>query len=201
MRRFWHKLNGRQRAMLAVVLVLAVLLGLQYVSVPLEELPLPSSIAALEGKLEKRREALAKLEAHRSEGQDALAKLGEKAGPFWQIQGKDPKVEVPNEFARLARKAQVTIQQVGAPRTEKVLDLTHVRAVEFSVRLTASMREISRLMAQIERSERVFYWSRCNIRPDNKRAPKTAVLNGRIRALVLSAEASKFLSGEEQNDG
>ena len=192
MRRLWNKLTPRHR-LLAVVVVLGMLVALKYANLPLERLPLPENIRTQERQLLKRRRQLAELQAEREKRKQAFAALQQAAEPFWQIQGKTPAVEVPSEFAKLARQAQVKIEQVGAPRSGKVLDLNHVREVEFSVRLTASMREVSRLMAQMERDKNVFYWSRCNIRPDNKRDPKAVVLTGQIRVLVLTPEASKFL--------
>jgi hypothetical protein len=66
------------------------------------------------------------------------------------------------------------------------------------------MQEMSRLLARLERPSHLLFWSTCNLRPDNVRAPKTVALNATVRALVLTPEASRFLVGgtgtEEGNE-
>jgi len=199
MRRLWHKLTGRQRLLALVAVLLAVLVAGRFAGPVLGRLPLPENIRAQERELLRRQQRLAELKARRQARDAALVRLRQQAAPFWHLQSKTPAVEVTAEFARLARQADVKIQQVGAPRTDRVANTNHVREVEFTVRLMASMREVTRLLAQLEQSPNVFLWSKCDIRPDNRRAPKAVVLNGRIKALVLSPEASRFLAGEAVN--
>lgn len=196
MKRLWQRLTGRQRLLAAVAAVLAIMLAGKYFggSLPMDDLPLPKNIAYQERELRRSRGELGELLEQRQALDARLAELRQKAASFWQIEGRAPQVEVPAEFSRLARQAQVNPQQVGAPRVNKVMDLAHVREVEFSIRLSASMREVSRLVAQMDGAPHAFYWSRCNIRPDNIRSPKGVVLNGRIVALVLSADACRFLA-------
>ena len=190
------RLTGRQKLLLAVAAVLGVFV------LPLDRVPFPQSIQEQERQLRRLQKRLAAIEAEQSAMNQEVAKLREKAAPFWQVQGKTPPVvEVPAAFAKLAQQAQVKVQQVGAPMANKMLDLTHVREVEFSVQVNGSMREIGRLLAQVEQSTQKLLWKNVTIRPDNPTSPKMVLLNGRIRALVLSPEATRFLSGAVEHEG
>ena len=200
MRRLWDKMTVRQRWLAAIAAVFVVAVIVRRADVPWHRLPSPETIRAEEKRLRSLRKRLAQIETEAAGREREFDLLTAQARPYWQIQGRTPSVEVPAEFARLAQRAQVTPQQVGAPRTNKVLDLNDVREVEFSIRLTASMGEVSRLLTEMERSPSQFYWRKCNIRPDNRKAPQRVILNGRIRALVLSAEASRFLAGGAASD-
>jgi hypothetical protein len=57
------------------------------------------------------------------------------------------------------------------------------------------MRDISRLLAEVEEAQISFAWQSCTIRPDNIRDPREVRLNGRIEALMLSPEAAESLFG------
>ncbi len=193
---FISKSTLKQRVVLLLVLILAVLLVLKYADISIAGLPLPSVIREQEQLLSSRQKTLLELKKERQAKELALTKLQQQAESFWKVAEQSPSVAVPTEFKKLARDAQTNPQQIGAPRMNKVLDLNHVREVEFNVRLTAPMREVTRLLAQMEKSEKNFYWNRCNINPDNPRSPKQVTVNGRVKALVLSAETSRFLSGK-----
>ncbi|MBT4816187.1 MAG: hypothetical protein HON70_10835, partial [Lentisphaerae bacterium] len=88
MRRLWNKLPARQRAMLTVVGILAVLLMWNYGTMPIGDLPFPSTIREEERNLLKLKQRAAELEAERQREVQQLADLQEMATPFWQIEGK-----------------------------------------------------------------------------------------------------------------
>ncbi len=201
MLRAWNKLTVRSRILAGMAVILAGVFAWECADLPIDRLPLRRNIQKLEQELEERRTELAELKAGRKARLDAITRMRRKAQPFWLTETQNPLVQVPTEFTKLARLAQVTVQRPGDPRKTKVLDMTHVSQIEFSVRATASMREISRLLAEVEQSQHKFYWGVCQIRPDNRRTPQQAVMTGRIRALVLSPEASKFISGDSEGDG
>ena len=176
-----------------------VVVGLRYSDLPTDQFPLPGNIRTQEEELVRLQKDIEVLRLERGNRERAFTKLRTQASPFWQIRGKTPHVEVPAEFTKLARQAQVKVQTVGAPRSNKLLDLAHIREVEFSVRVTSSMREVSRLLDQVDRADHELHWKSLSLRPDNRTAPKAVVLNGRVRALVLSADAADFLAeGEEE---
>ena len=196
MARLLHNLTVRQRLLTAVAVILVILVIAKFARVPMDRLPLRENVADQEKRLRGLQEKLAGLQAGRQEHEAALAKLREQAEPFWQVKGTAPILEVPVQFEKLARKAQVQIRVTGKPRNNKILDLHHVHAIDFRVQLSAKMQEVSRLLAQLERSGKLLGWHRCNIQPDNLRTPQKVTVDGEIRALVLSPEATKFLAGE-----
>jgi len=200
MRRFWHRMTGRQRLLLAVAGILGVFLFLRYADLPLDALPLPANIAVQEKRLLRLRKQVTRIKREEREQQAALRELRAQSSAFWQVLDGTPTAVVPTEFRKLTMQVQVQPQTVAAPRKNRVLDMTHVSEVEFGVRLTATMRTACRLLAGLDRTRPAFYWSRCKLQPDNKRDPQNVVINGRLRALVLSPEASRFLAAERSGN-
>lgn len=195
MGRFWSKLTGRQRTLFVLALVLGAALALKYANLPWQQAPLPNNIRALERNLAKRRTRLQEVQAVARVRDSELAGLRQQASSFWQIQGKAPEVAVADRFDALARKAQVNFQRVGAPECRKLDAFSHIREVVFEVRLKATMREVSRLLGEMEASRPAFHWTRCTIRAETKDGVGTVDLKGHIRALVLSPDAAKHLLG------
>jgi hypothetical protein len=187
-------MTARQWGLVIALVVTGIFFARKYL--PGLHVPTRHSIEDEVSSLEERRKDLAVMRKKVEEVDEARAALRAKASPFWQIESKNAEQAVVAEFTKIARRAQVSTHRVDKPRRNKVLDLNDVFEVEFSVQVTASMREVSRLLAEIEASEQRFYWTQCSIRPDNIRAPKNVRLIGRLRALVLSSEASEFLSGK-----
>jgi len=201
MQRFWQNLNRKQRLMAVVVLVLAVLLLVRYSGLSSGELPLPATIRALEAERAELRERVRMLRLRRQKEDRVLAGIQALAAPFWEVERSRPEAVVPAEFQRLARENQVQVTSVREPRTREYLGLEHVREVEFAFQINGTMKEVSRLLTPLARVRPAFFWSQCTIRPDPPRAPKSVRLNGKLRALVLSAEATRFLAGEGVADG
>ncbi len=202
MRRLWNKWTFKQRLLVVLFILFPVLMILRYADiVPRDQLPLPQTIRQQEAMLRAKRKSLKKLQVEEAQRQQEFVRLQEQAKPLWQVQGKTPAVEVVAEFNKLVRQAQVKPKTVGKPRSNKYLDFSEIREVDFPVQLTASMKEVSRMLAQLDGARQVFSWSSCSIRPDNIRSPKTVRLTARIRALVLSGEASKFLSNSADDNG
>jgi len=201
MRRLWQHLNGKQRLMAVAVLVFAGLLLVQYSGVLPSELPLPDSIRALQAKRAELQERVRMLRLRQEREERVLAGIKALAAPFWEVERSSPEAVVTAEFQRLARENQVRIATIRQARTREYLGLKHVREVEFDVQVNGTMKEISRLLTPLGTARPAFFWSQCTIRPDNPKTPKTVRLNGKLRALVLSAEATRFLAGEGSVDG
>ena len=188
------KMTGRQWLLVIALLITAVFFLRKYV--PGVQVPTRSSISSEVGHLEGLRKDLAVMRKKVSELEQERDALRRKATPFWQVESKNAEQAVVAEFTKIARRAKVSTHRVDKPRKNRVLDLNDVFEIEFSVQVTASMREVSRLLAEMELSEQRFYWTQCSIRPDNIRAPKNVRLIGRVKALVLSSEASRFLAAK-----
>jgi hypothetical protein len=189
------KMTARQWFLVIALVITAIFFVRKYM--PVLNVPTRRSIDVEISRLKERRKDLAVIRRKVAAMEDARAELRAKAAPFWQIEGKNAEQAVVAEFTKIARRAKVSTHRVDKPHRNKVLDLNDVFEVEFSVQITASMREIARLLAELENAEQRFYWTQCSLRPDNIRAPKNVRLIGRLKALVLSSDASEFLAGRE----
>ncbi len=193
MGKFWQSLSTPYKILVAVAMVLAFVLVLAQSGVKLGGLPLPGAISREEKRLEDLQRTFKRLQKDRRQLEEDLDHLRSAARPFWSVEGRLPAAEVQSQFDKLARRARVTIQSVGAPQVHKVSE--QVRSVELAVRFRGTMREVARLLAELEKSDRPFYWLSLNIRPDSLRDPKGVSLTGKIQALVLSPEAARMISG------
>jgi len=186
--------SGRIKLLLFVTVVLAALVvvtRLELVSVG--DMPWPSAIEAQEDELVKLTKRLAALQEKQNEARQEREELQRVAEPFWRPGVRAASSEVQSEYEKLGRRARVTIGTIGNPREEKVSD--QVRSVEFAVRITGAMRDVSRLLVEMENAHPPFYWTGCMIRPDNARDPKGISLTGKIQALVLTDEATEIIEG------
>ncbi|MFW6367474.1 MAG: hypothetical protein ACOC0L_02295, partial [bacterium] len=76
----------------------------------------------------------------------------------------------------------------------------NIQKVELTVRIRASMREISKLLVEVDAASPPFFWTQCTIRPNNLRNPTGVVLSGRVAAFMLMPEATKLLDEGEGAD-
>jgi hypothetical protein len=189
------KLTLKRRILFGLMALLAVLVLVRRLGFNLEGLPLPSNIQTQEREYSKLQRKLLKLLKNQQGWHGAQGRLQAQARGFWRAGSRAPAAEVQSEFEKMCRRARVTVQSIGTPRVNKVSE--HVRSVTISVRMRASMREVSRLMDEIEQANPNFYWSSCNIRPDSSNNPQGVVLTGKMEAYVLSAEATRIIYGED----
>jgi len=193
--RVWQQLDGRMRLLAVVMILLGAVTVYQYAGMPLADLPTGDNIQAQERQLRELRKELGEEHAADLARAAIVDELRVALEPFWETGSKVPAVEVQKEFDRMARRAHIVIQTIGAPRTNKISD--HVISVDINVRTTASMSDISRLLAEMARGKKPMYWRNCTLRPDNVRTPKKVVLSGRIQALVVSSEVHRIIGEPE----
>ncbi len=193
----WNKFSSAKR--LGFMGVLAALLGAavlwNYGDALRKALPLPSTLHAEEKRIRKLERRLKAVRRAQEKYAARLAEIRKVAAPFRRISSKTSAAEIRTEFDKLARRAQVTLQSVRLLREKPEKFSEYVLSVELAVQVRTSMREISRLLAELERNRGAFYWRTCSIRPDNPRAPKQVYLTGRLQALVLNPQADQLLYG------
>lgn len=190
---FWQKMTFRQRVLLAVALLLGVGALANALSGSLENWPLPANIRQEERQVKQLCKELARLQQDELARRRDIEQLRQQAKVLWVKSSKLPSMEVQTELESVARRAKVVIQNIGAPRNNKLSD--NISSVELSLRLGGSMRDMSRFLAELEKNDPPFFWASCNLRPDNLREPKALTLDGRVQLLILSPDASKFLFG------
>jgi len=195
----WNRLSLSKRlallGVLAVGLAAAVLWN--YGEAIRKALPLPGTIRAEGKRIRKLERRLKEVRRAAAKRESRLAELRRVAAPVRRVSSKAYAAEIRTEFDKIARRAQVTIQSVRLLREKPEKFSEFVLSIELAVQLRTSMREISRLLAELEKARGAFYWRTCSIRPDNARAPKQVYLSGRLQALVLNAQVDQTLYGTE----
>ena len=192
----------RRKILLLLVLVLTVVFTLQFSGLSLAELPTRALIEEQTNQLRTARKLLAKLSRERIQDERHLAELRAEASPFWNVVSEQhADQEIRESFDRVARKAQISKQQVFSPRKANLSNYGYLYEVEFSVSLTATMKEITRLLYEMEKSDHVFQWTQCSITVTNRRAPTEVRLSGKIRAVVLRPEAQAILASRAEGEG
>lgn len=191
----------RRKILLLLVLVLAVVFALQFSGLSLAELPTNAVIEQQTTELHAARKLLAKLSRESARDEHHLAELRAQATPFWSVSEQHADQEIRQNFDRVARDAKISKQQVFAPRRADLQDYDYLYEVEFSVSLMGTMKEISRLLYEMEKSDHVFQWTQCSIAPANRRSPTEVRLSGKIRALVLRPEAQAILANQAEGQG
>ncbi|NLF17662.1 MAG: hypothetical protein GX595_10450 [Lentisphaerae bacterium] len=195
-----QKPSVRQGILILILIPVAVLFVHRYFGHLLPDLPTAARVRAEEDLLEKRREQLRTLEDQRSARAAQLEELRSLAAPLWLIEDRNAarqKTLLQNEVNRVLAKANIrgVDYQVVNPRRLDLPDKTLIYEVEATVNMTASMREISRVLAEVDRSPQTLTWSQCSIAPLNLRDTSKVRLTGTLRARVLSPEAVALVRG------
>ena len=189
--------NKLQKIVLGgLIVVFIILLGRQYL--PMIELPTDSHIQEEQDRLKSLRGDLAVQKKMNQDWQGELAALRSKSGQFWIRTRTTLPVEqeVLEEFNNIARLASVNIQSREA-RLIKTNNVNYIQEVELRMEMRGvSMREVTRLLRELENARHSFCWSSCKIEPDNLQKPTGVKLSGRLRAFVLNEEAVKVLGGD-----
>lgn len=195
-----HKPTPRQWVLILVLIPVAALFLRKYLFGIVPELPTSSRIAGETALLQKRRDQLQALQDQLEARETQLAELRQLAAPFWMIDDRNAarqKSLLQNEVNRVLARANIrgVDYQVVNPRRLEVQDKTLIYEVEATVNMTASMREIARVLAEVDRSPQMLTWSQCTIAPLNLRDTTKVRLTGTLRAQVLSPEAVALVRG------
>lgn len=192
--------GGRRKTipLLLVALALAVVFAIQFSNLLPGELPTRSLIEQQTGELRAARRQLGRVSGENRRDEYRLAELQDRAAPFWTVSSeRQAEQEIRQHFDRVARNAQISKHQTHQPRSAQLANHDYLQEVEFSVTLTATMREITRLLSEMEKTDHLFQWTQCSISVLNRRAPTEVRLTGKVRALVLRPEAQAILASDD----
>lgn len=203
---FLRKLTVRQWILLLVLIPVAILFFRKRVLGAVPSIPTRAGIEAEQDELDRRRGQLQELQAQLATQEGDVASLRRVAAPLWKISDRSAarqKGIIQREVNRLIDRANIrgVDYQVMNPKRREIPEMDHVYEVEVTVNITASMKEITRVLAEIDQSERLLNWSQCSITPYNLRDPNKVRLTGTLRALVLSPDVVEFLEPEETAEG
>ena len=185
--------NVRRYLLLAVLALVMIIFLRQYIS--MIEIPTDGRIKQEEARLQSRMNDLAVQMKMNEDWGKELMQLRDKASAFWvRVQPGIPvEQEVLDEFNNITRVASVNINQREA-KPKKNPKTGFIQEVEVRIELrSVSMREFSRLLREISRNRRKFYWSTCMISPDNLNKPSGIKVTGVLVAYVLSEEGTRLL--------
>ncbi len=182
-----QKLTPRHRLLLAAAG--AVIIGSLLFRVHFSSLPLPGTLSKAEAEVAKLRREVTALEKDAQERKLRVAQLRDPASLFWQ-KVENPQAEIAGELDKTARRANVTLQSVGAPRDCKIGD--NLSGTEISIQFTGSMHEVGRFFAELEANRPRFFWLAFNLTPDNPREPRKVSLSGRLLLITLSPNAARL---------
>ena len=190
----------RQWMLLLVLIPVAVLFFQKRIATQLGTLPTTARIRAEAVSLEKGRERLQALQDQVGSREGQVAELKRQAAPFWSIDDRNAlrqKNILQSEVTRVLTKANIRNgdYQIVNPRRLDITEKTQIYEVEVTVNMTASMREVARVLLEIDRSPQALTWSQCNIVPLNLRDTSKVRLTGTLRARVLSPDAAALLRG------
>ena len=195
-----RKMSLRQWALVLVLIPVAVIFFQKRIMAQLGTLPTAARIQAEERLLAERREQLQQLQDEVASRDGQVAELARLAAPFWSIDDRNSarqKNTLQSEVTRVLTKANIrgVDYQIVNPRRLDIAEKSQVYEVEVTVNMTASMREIARVLAEIDRSTQALTWSQCNLAPLNLRDTSKVRLTGTLRARVLSPDAAALLRG------
>lgn len=195
-RESWRRLGRRQQIMILAAAALVTLAILNLSGSWTAGLPLPGNLKREAGRCAALRHKAKELAVEHAQYQAELAALQRQTRGVWRKNnGRINLAEVQGELEKVARRAKVQFQNVGAPRSSKLGD--HLSVIEIPVRLAGSMHDLSRLLTELDQNEPRFGWSSCTLRPDNLNEPKQVLLDGTVQVLYLSESAAAFV----QNTG
>jgi len=195
-----QKPSLRQWVLILVLIPVAALFLRRYLGHLLPDLPTAGRIRDEQALLQKRRDQVQALQEQIDAREAQVNELKQLTASFWMIDDRNAarqKGFLQNEVNRVLGKANIrgVDYQVINPRRLDIQDKTQVYEVEVTVNMTASMREISRVLAEVDRSPQTLAWSQCTIAPLNLRDTSKVRLTGTLRALALAPEAVALVRG------
>lgn len=178
---------------LVIILVLGVLLLFRYTNIGEEfVVPTPKKIEALEGQLEDLAYSVAVQKKEQAEQRRKLEAVKAQVEPFfWDSGDGEPTTMIQKRIDILAREANVTLQRIGSSNLSDYSD--NIRSVEITVRIRATMQEISRFFEALDQAEHRFFWKMVTMRPNSLREPTEVSFNARLQALIPSDSAQQIL--------
>ncbi|MBN2452531.1 MAG: hypothetical protein JXR77_19255 [Lentisphaeria bacterium] len=200
------RISRRQWVLILILVPVALLFFRKRVAVLLPAFPTQSMLQEEAALREKRETQVRKLEERVALQDEEMAAVRDLAAPFWRIDDRSvarQKGVIQNEVNKLLARANIrgVDYQVMNPKRNELPGRVHVYEIEVTVNITASMREIGRVLAEIDRAPHLLTWNQCSIAPYNLREPNKVRLTGTLSALVLSADAAEVVFGRTEDAG
>ena len=192
------KLTSRKKLFyVLVILFLIGLYALHFFEPSSTTLPTKARITEEKAKIRYLKEKLAKLEAVAHERDSRRETIKPMTTGFWPWQGRTTANEIQSRIQRIANQAGVELSNVSTPQIRELSD--HIRAIEVTIntRSKTSIKSVFRFIRDIEGNKpHLLEFNDFTIRPNKRKGPTgVTVKKCKIRAFVLSKEASEYLKG------
>lgn len=184
------------KVLLILMVIIGILLFRQYM--PKVSLPTNGAIEEEMLRLDSKMKDLENARIVRRELGNELQRLRSKSSGLWirKRPGNAVEQEVLDEFNNIVRLAGINIQSREA-KLNKVVNSMYVNEVEVHAEIRGvTMREFMRFLKEVEANPRRFHWSACKIDPDNVNKPTGIRATCRLKAYLLSEDATRLLSSE-----
>jgi len=196
-----QKNNARQLVLLIIMLIVGIMVVKQYVGSI--QIPTTALIKERIAALESARNDLTAARVEERTRLEELEKLRSQAEDFWlsTSQKTGTEQEITRDFNKLLRRAQLPSNQKVDVSWNKLPGANYIQEVQIKLELRGvTMREVTRLLQEIKKAGNKLTWTQCQISPENPRNPQNVNLTGKLRALVISEEASQYLLGTSTSD-
>lgn len=201
----WEQASAKQRRIIAGLALALVILGgwRAWGGLSSGQGNFPLGDAAFRQREEQlaalRRETIV-LNARAAEVRDLRKELAGMRGSVWMVDKQNPIAEVAAEFNRLAAQGQIRLQQTGRPIINTLPQYEYIQEVEFSLQMQGTMREVARLLAFLEQSERRFIWKQASFRSlaGTPQTAGTVMLNGVVKVYLLTPQATRLLEAKKE---
>lgn len=194
-------ITAKKRYTLYVILFMLLVGGYAYTLLDLGEVNLPTRARIREQRknLRHQQQKLQDFIALQNTRETLREEVAQLALGYWRADSKKPPTtEIQSKIERLGNQTGVRLNRVGAPKIVEISD--NLVAVEVQISSATSIRKFARFCRELENHRPRLVWEYCSIRPNRQKDPTGILLSGRVRAYVLSREASAYLrdSGKER---
>ena len=189
----FQKPKAKQILLWGALVIVTLLVLKRYL--PMMQLPTKGRIQQLEQSLKSKQSDLAVQQKMNDDWRNNLNLIQKNSSMFWTR--KKPNIpleqEVSEEFKDILRIASVNLRRQTA-KIIKNQNSQYVQEVEIEIQMAdSSMKEFARLLREVAAHRRKLVWTYCKIDAENPNAPTTIKVTGRLKAYLLTEDASRIL--------
>ena len=185
------KFSKRQITYGVIIGVILVAYVFRFISFGEVVIPTRGRIDGEYQRIKKLRAQLNNLNKAAGKNKEARERIADLTSSYWRKNGKSLTNQIQLKIERIGRKAGLTLKKVGAPKVSELSD--NVEAIDVTVSSSASIKELSRFLEEIDKHEPKLVWYTCVVRPNRTKNPTAVNISGRLRAYVLGKSASQLL--------
>lgn len=188
-----ESMESRYKIYGVVIVALILLYGVNFSQFDKVVIPTPGRIRAKETQIKQLDAQLSNLNKEQEKRLEQRARIRQLVADFYAAKGKVLTTEIQLEIERLGKRSNVILSQVGAPKPTDISD--NIQAIDVTVSSTASIKNISSFLKEIDQHKPILVWHNCQIRPNKDKDPTAVAITGIIRAYVIKDEITDYIEG------